>query len=109
MPTRLIEFEDGLVVEVDATNDYTQEIAGGVAEKVTATLDQVQPILIKVCRPVIRAWKELNKEMHVESAEVELSFSFEGEGNIYLAKVKSGANLNLKLTLKPPKKPAKRQ
>jgi len=109
MPTRLIELEDGLLVEVEATSDYAQEISGGVAERVNATIDQVLPILIKICRPVVLAWKELNKEMYIDSAEVELSFSFEGEGNVYLAKVKSGANFNLKLTLKPPNKPTQTQ
>jgi len=103
MPTKLIELNDGMLIEVEAKPDYAQEIAGGFAQKVNATLDQVQPMLIKVCRPIMAAWKELNKDMSIESAEVELCFSFEGEGNIYLAKAKSGANLNLKLTLKPKK------
>jgi hypothetical protein len=101
MSTKLIELKNGVLIEVDAKTDYAQEIAGGFAEKVNATLDQIEPVLVQICHPVVLAWKELNKDVYIESAEVELSFSFEGEGNIYLAKAKSGANINLKLILKP--------
>jgi len=44
--------------------------------------------------------RELEKDNQIESAEVELGFSFEAEGNIYLAKVKSGANIVVKLKVK---------
>jgi hypothetical protein len=100
MPSKLIELEDGILVEVEAETGHSREISGGFAEKVNAALDQVQPIMIKACRPILAMCRELEKDDQVESAEVELGFSFEAEGNIYLAKVKSGANIVVKLRIK---------
>jgi hypothetical protein len=39
--------------------------------------------------------------MHIEQAEVEIGLSFEGQGNLYVAKSAIGANLTVKLVLKP--------
>jgi hypothetical protein len=56
---------------------------------------------MKTCKPIINAWKELSEEIYIEKAEVELGLSFEGEGNIYITKSKAGANLTVKIILKP--------
>lgn len=100
---KLIELGDGTLVEVDVLGEEVQQISGSMTDKVNATLDKIKPILINTCRPVIAAWTELNKEMYVEEAEIEIGLSFEGEGNIYVTKTKAGANLTIKITLKPPK------
>lgn len=39
--------------------------------------------------------------MDIERAEIELGLSFEGEGNLYVTKSSAGANLKVKLSLKP--------
>jgi len=101
MPTQLIQLDDGTLVEVEAKPDEVQQISGGFAERVESTFDKIRPLLVNTCRPITAAWKELNQEMHIEQAEVELGLSFEGEGNIYVTKAKTGANLVVKLTLRP--------
>ena len=101
MPTKLIELDDSTLVEVEVPADQAQQISGGFADKVSATFDKIQPILIKTCRPIIAAWKEINQDMNIDHAEIELGFSFEGEGNLYVTKTKAGANLTVKLVLKP--------
>jgi hypothetical protein len=101
MTSKLIELEDGTFVEVEVPPDQAQQISGGFADKVTATFDKIKPILIKTCRPIADAWKEINREMQIEQAEIELGLSFEGEGNLYVTKSKAGANLSVKLVLKP--------
>ena len=101
MATKLIQLEDGTLVEIEVSPDQAQQISGGFADKVGATVDKIQPVLVKTCRPIIAAWKEISQEMHIEQAEVELGLSFEGEGNIYVTKSKAGANLVVKLVLKP--------
>ncbi len=103
MSTKLIKLEDGTLIEIDVDENQVQQISGAMAEKVNATLDTIEPVLINACRPVVAAWKELNKEMYIDEAEIEIGLSFEGEGNIYITKAKAGANLTVKLTLKPPK------
>jgi len=99
--TKLIELEDGTLVEVEVSEDQIQQISGGFADKVSSTFDKVRPILLNVCRPITEVWSELNKEMQVEQAEVQLGLNFEGEGNLYITKSKAGANLTVKLVLKP--------
>lgn len=99
--TKLIRLEDGLLIEVEAADDEPEQISGGsVAERVGSSFDVITPILRKVCTPIASTWKELNKEVYVEQAEVEIGLSFEGEGNIYITKAKTGANLKIKLVMK---------
>ncbi len=101
MTTKLIELDDGILVEIEAPSDQVQQISGGFADKVNATFNKIHPILVSTCRPITSAWKEINQDMNIEQAEIELGLSFEGEGNLYVTKSKAGANLTVKLVLKP--------
>lgn len=101
MDSKLIELHDGTLVEVEVPVGQAQKISGGFAEKVNATFDKIQPLLIRICQPIVNTWKEINKDMNIEQAEVEIGLSFEGEGNLYITKSKAGANLTIKLLLKP--------
>jgi hypothetical protein len=99
--TKLIRLEDGTLVEVDVPTGEAQQISGGIADNVDKTIDIIKPTLLKICRPLMDTWAELNKDVHLEQAEVELALSFDVEGNLYLAKAKTGASLKVKLVLKP--------
>jgi hypothetical protein len=105
MTTKLIQLEDGTLVEIEVPVDQAQPISGGFADRVNATFDKIQPLLVKTCRPIAAAWKEINQEMSIEQAEVELGLSFEAEGNLYVTKSAAGANLTVKLVLKPKSQP----
>ena len=77
MATRLIELEDGILVEIEIPEDQVEQISGGVIEKVRdATVDRIKPLLVSVCKPVISAWNELNKDMQIDQAEIQLGLSF---------------------------------
>jgi hypothetical protein len=101
MPNQLIELEDGLLVEVEVSPDQVNQIAGGMPEQVDKAIDTVRPVLLKACRPVVSVWKELNKEMSIDKAEVELQLGFSAEGSVFLAKSKGSANLKIKLSISP--------
>ncbi|MGH7495991.1 MAG: CU044_2847 family protein [bacterium] len=101
MATKLIKLEDGTLIEVEVPPGQSEQISGGLANKVDATLDKIKPIMVKVCHAVNGAWNEINQELNIEQAEVEMGLSFEGEGNLYVTKSKAGANLIVKLMLKP--------
>ncbi|KKD39292.1 CU044_2847 family protein [Limnoraphis robusta] len=101
MATRLIELEDGILVEAEVPEDEAQPISTNVVKEVKSSFEKVKPILVSISRPIAEAWKEINKDMEIEQAEVEVAFNFEGEGNIYITKAKTGANLKVKLVLKP--------
>lgn len=100
-PTKLIRLEDGSLVEVAASIDESQQIAGSSgAERVQASFDEVIPLLKKACKPLAAAWKELDNDVNIEQAEIELGLSFEAEGNLYITKATTGANLKVKLIMK---------
>jgi Trypsin-co-occurring domain 1 len=101
MESKLIELEDGTLIEVEVPEDQARQIASRFADKVNSTFDKIKPILKQACRPIAEVCQELNQEVHVDQAEVQISFSFEGEGNIYVTKAKAGSNLTVKLVLKP--------
>lgn len=101
MAAKLIELDDGMLIEVEVPEDEAQLISGGFADKVNTTFEKIKPVLLKTCRPITEVWKELNKDVQIEQAEVELGLSFEGEGNLYITRSKIGANLTVKLILKP--------
>jgi len=100
MATKLIQLKDGILVEVETKPNESQMISSSIADKVDSSIEKIQPLLIKACTPVLAAWKELSSLTNIEQAEIELGLTFEGEGNIYIAKGKVGANLTVKLTLK---------
>lgn len=99
MATKLIRLSDGTLVEVDVAPGEAAQIAGGAADKVASSLDQIQPIIAKVCRSLADTWAAVAEQVQIEKAEVEIGVSFEGEGNIFVTKAKAGANLVLTLTL----------
>lgn len=103
MGTKLIQLDDGTLVEVQVPDDQAEQISGGFAERVDATFDKVKPLLIKACKPIAETWKELNQDVNIEQAEVEIGLGFEGEGNLYITRSVMSANLKVKLTLKPQK------
>jgi hypothetical protein len=103
--TKLIQLTDGTLVEVVTQIDDAREIAGGFAEKVEGSLENIRPLLIRVTSPVVAAWQEISKQIAIEKGEIELGFSFEGEGNLYIVKTKTEATLTVKLTLKPEPNP----
>ena len=101
MATKLIELEDGTLVEVEVPGNEVQPISGEFADKVGSTFDKIQPLLVRTIRPITAAWQELSQDMDIERAEIELGLSFEGEGNLYVTRSSAGANLKVTLSLKP--------
>ncbi len=106
MTTQLIELEDGVLVEVDVPHNQVDQISGGAPEQVNKAIDTVRPILIKACRPIVEVWKELNRDMSISGAEVELQLGFSAEGSVYIAKTSGSANLKVTLSISPKSKEA---
>lgn len=103
MASKLIKLEDGTLVEVEVAKDEAQQISGGIAKKVDATLEKIQPVLLKICQPIVASVKNLREDVDLEHVEVEVGLSFDLEGNIYVAKTNFGANVLIRMTLKKTK------
>ncbi|OEU83371.1 MAG: hypothetical protein BA873_15980 [Desulfobulbaceae bacterium C00003063] len=103
MGSKLIKLNDGTLIEAEVNNGEAKEIASGLADKVNSSFEKIRPILTSVCKPITETWKELSKEMTIDQAEIQLGLNFEGEGNLFITKSKAGANITVKLVLKPGK------
>ena len=101
MATQIMKLDDGTFVEVELSPGEARPIAASGFGTISTSLKEIQPLLKKICEPINAVWKELNQDMHIEQAEVELGLSFEGQGNIFITKAKAGANLTIKLILEP--------
>jgi hypothetical protein len=102
MASRLIKLDDGTLVEIDRPTAQVEEISGGMVESIKdATIDKIQPLLERAVRPIAAVYRELNKDLEVREAEVELGLGFEAEGNLYITRSKGNANLVVRLTLAP--------
>ncbi len=100
MASRLIKLEDGTLVEVEVPGDEVQQISGNMAETVEATLGKIKPVLLKACKPIADAVKELRTEVDLDQVEIELGLGFEVEGNLYITKATANANLVVRMTLR---------
>lgn len=101
MATKLIKLADDTLIEVETPERKAQAISGGVADQVEGTIDKIRPLLLKVCKPLTSVWNEVNKDMKLEQAEIQIGLNFEAEGNVFLAKSKANANINVTIVVKP--------
>ena len=64
MSSKLIELEDGVLVEIDKPTGEVQEISGGGADHIKdATIERINPIILKAAKPIAEVYKELNRDM----------------------------------------------
>jgi hypothetical protein len=101
MSSQLIQLQDGVFVEVEAPEAPSRLLSGSFADKVNANIDKIKPILTSVAKPILATWNEINQDMLVEQAEVELGLRFDIEGNVYITKASAEGNITIKLVLKP--------
>lgn len=103
MASQLIELEDGILMEVDVP-EQVQQVAGNgrlVITHVDKSINAIEAILLKACKPVANVLTELSKEMSVNEVEVEVELGLEAEGHFFIAKGKTNASLTIKLKLTP--------
>ncbi|CAA6803372.1 MAG: Unknown protein [uncultured Sulfurovum sp.] len=101
MASELIKLKDGTLIEIENSENDIEQISGGAADKVDENIDIIVPLLKKVVSPLKNTFDELNKEMSIEKAEVEIGLGFEAGGDVFIVKGKAKANLTVKLTLVP--------
>ena len=107
MPTKIIELDDGIWVEVDTATGKMQPRVGGGSKAIATGIAQLGDVMLKVVLPMVNTWRAMDRD--VAQAEVELGFKFSAEGNLYLAKTTGDTHLTIKLTIKPPEGPRRRR
>ena len=106
MASELIKLNDGTLVEIENSDNDIEQISGGVANSVSESIDIIAPLLKRAIAPLKNTFNELNKDMNIEKAEVEIGIGFEAGGDVFIVKGKGKANLSIKLTLLPIKNPS---
>jgi len=106
MASELIKLNDGTLVEIENSDNDIEQISGGVANSVSESIDIIAPLLKRAIAPLKNTFDELNKDMSIEKAEVEIGIGFEAGGDVFIVKGKGKANLSIKLTLLPIKNPS---
>ena len=103
MASELIKLNDGTLVEIENSDSEIEQISGGVANSVSESIDIIAPLLKRAIAPIKNTFDELNRDMNIEKAEVEIGLGFEAGGDIFIVKGKGKANITIKLTIVPMK------
>ena len=120
MAKKLIELQDGILVEV--TNDYQADENNKQREDKQSTFlevsrsdaralneiskygyfksdfkfkDKIKEKILEVTQSMGEAWVEMNQTAQAASASVELGFNFEAKGNIFIAEASAKANIKV--------------
>lgn len=96
--TKIIKLENDLEVEVEINENQAEEISDN--NVVNSSIDKIESLLTKVMKPISNTYKELDKDMSIESAKVTIGVKIGVEGNFILAKSSAGANIQVEITLK---------
>jgi len=101
MDTGVIQLADGTYVEVQLRGDQVREVSGSAAQRVSSSLEDINPVIIRTCRPLKSLWQELNKEMTVDAIQVQFGISFQVGGNVFIAQAAGSANLSVTINMAP--------
>lgn len=98
MMVKIIKLNDGLEIEVEVDEHQALQISdNGIVE---SSIDKIQTLLTKVMQPISNTYKELDKDINMESAKVTIGVKIGIEGNFILAKSAAGANIQVEMTLR---------
>jgi hypothetical protein len=96
--TKIIKLNDDINVEVEVDERQAQEISD--YSDVNTSIDKIDSLLTKIMKPISKTYKELNKDMSIDSAKVTVGVKIGVEGNFILAKSSASANIQVEMTLK---------
>jgi hypothetical protein len=99
----LIRLSEDVLVEITPPPPETGSQVSTAIEKVKGSVDQIKKVVVPVANAMKDTWAELNKDLNMTKAEVEIKLGFEIGGDIYLARGNATANLSVKLFLEPKK------
>lgn len=97
--TKIIKLNDNIDVEIEVNDRQAQEISN--YNEVDASISKIDSLLTKIIQPISNTYKELNKDMSIDSAKVTVGVKIGVEGNFILAKSSASANIQVEMTLKP--------
>lgn len=98
--TKIIQLQDDIFIEVVRSDNEIEEISGGTSTKIEKDFETIKPALVKIIKPFYDFREELDVDNKIDTYEVTFGLGFQAEGNFYIAKAQTSANLLIKLTFK---------
>lgn len=100
--SKIVSLQDGTLIEIESEQAGLEECSyDSSRKKLKKSLSDIKPFLVNVAGQFRDTLTAIEKNVNVDSMQVQVGLSFEGEGNVYIVKGKAGASLNVTLTLKP--------
>ncbi|MEQ8542089.1 MAG: CU044_2847 family protein [Coleofasciculus sp. D1-CHI-01] len=107
MAQQLLELDtdDGgtILVAVDVSESAVGQVATPgepPIKKLDRSFNIIQALIVRGCRPLTKAFKQLHQETQATDAEVEFGINFTTKGNVYLVESSGTATLKVKVSWK---------
>lgn len=95
---RIIKLNDEVEVEVEVDENQPIEISDNAP--IDSSMDKIKDLLSKVMQPISNTYKELDKDMSIDSVKVVVGVKVGVEGNFILAKSSAGANIQVEMIIR---------
>ena len=96
--TKIIEWNDGLEVEIDIDDNSAYQISN--SSKINSSNGDIHNILLKIMKPISKTYEDLSENLNIESTKISVGIKIGAEGNFILATSSMGANIEVQMTLK---------
>jgi hypothetical protein len=99
----LLKFQNGPLIEIDATTVRAGPVSDSMATRVGSSIDKAMKNLGPLISPICNQVRTLAAANDANTAEVTIGVSFTAEGTLYIVKGSSEASVDIKLVLNLPK------
>src|SRR5437762_2346668 len=96
----VVMFNDNVMIEISGDPGRAQPITANQVANVNRNFSDAVAAISNFVQPLATTVQRSLAEIDVESAEIEVGFSFSAEGNIVVCKASAEGSLSVKLTVK---------
>lgn len=96
--TNMVQFQDGVIVEIIHETEEMRAISGGAARKLSSAFSAAGEMITRAMKSIVASTADGLRDAGVSEAEIELGIGFSAEGQVYVAK--AAGEGNIKITIK---------
>jgi len=93
---QLIRYSDNVYVEIAENPDRAVAVAGKSSERIGVAFQDAADALDRILRPMVESVRRTMEQARVTECEIELGLGLTLEGNLYVTKASSSANLTVR-------------
>jgi hypothetical protein len=99
--TSVVMFNDNVLIEISGGPGRAQPITANQIDNVNRNFSDVVKAISNFVEPLATTVQSSLAKLEIESAEIDLGFSFSAEGNIVVCKASAEGSIHIKLSVKP--------